>query len=107
MARQEGTPKTGGRKKGTPNLKTLVLRESLNLAGFDVIQKLNDLYPQLDPEFQAKVLLSFLPYLFPRPNSVDLTQLRTAEMNNRASFYDPLGNADGVTSTVFHTEGSD
>ena len=43
MARPEGIPKSGGRKKGTPNLKTLVLRESLSRVGFDIVQELRDL----------------------------------------------------------------
>ena len=91
MSRPTGLPKTGGRTKGTPNLKTLVLRESLNRVGFDVVQELHDLYPKLDPQTQAKVLMSFLPLLFPKPEAVGVTCLRTAEMQTRVNEANPLG----------------
>ena len=80
MARPPGLPKTGGRKKGSRNLKTLVLRESLNRVGFDIVQELRDLFPKLDPQTKAKVLMAFLPFLFPRPSSVGLDLMKTNEM---------------------------
>lgn len=94
MSRPIGLPKTGGRIKGTPNLRTLVLRESLNKVQFDVVQELCELYPQLEPEMRAKVLLSFLPYLFPKPESVPVTSLRTAKMQARADEENPIGSLD-------------
>lgn len=94
MARPKGLPKTGGRQKGTSNLKTLVLRESLNRVGFDVVHELKNLYPQLEAETQAKVLLSFLPFLFPKPQTVHLANLRTYEMQQRAESA-VFGNIDG------------
>jgi hypothetical protein len=33
MSRQKGTPKTGGRKKGTPNKKTILLQEIIAASG--------------------------------------------------------------------------
>lgn len=84
MPRPVGLPKTGGRKKGSRSLKTLVLRESLNRVGFDIIQELHDLYPKLDNETKAKVLMSFLPFLFPKPGNVHVTDLRDSEMHKRA-----------------------
>lgn len=92
-------PKNSGRSKGTPNLKTLVLRESLSRVGFDIVQELNDLYPILDPQTKAKVLLSFLPLLFPRPEPVEATSLRTAEMQNRAGLFKLNANLDGISES--------
>lgn len=94
MSRPIGLPKTGGRVKGTPNLKTLVLRESLNRVGFDIVKELHELYPNLDPQTQAKVLLAFLPYLFPRPETVSVTSLKTNEMAKESLFADPFGGLD-------------
>lgn len=94
MPRPPGLPKTGGRKKGTQNLKTLVLRESLNRVGFDVVQELHDLYPKLDIQMKAKVLMAFLPYLFPKPEAVHISSLRTYEMMKKAES-SIFGNLDG------------
>lgn len=98
MSRPRGLPKTGGRKKGTRNLKTLVLRESLDRVGFDIVQELHDLYPKLDVETQAKVLMSFLPYLFPKPTTVPVSDLRTYEMYKKAESA-IFGNLDGGPNT--------
>lgn len=94
MSRPKGMPKTGGRKKGTRNLSTLVLRKSLERVGFDVVQELHDLYPKLEPETQAKILMSFLPFLFPKPASVPVSDLRTYEMYKKADAA-IFGNLDG------------
>lgn len=94
MSRPKGLPKTGGRKKGTRNLKTLVLRESLGRVGFDIVQELYDLYPKLDSQTQAKILMSFLPFLFPKPAPVAVEDLRTYEMQMRMESA-IFGNLDG------------
>lgn len=94
MSRPKGLPKTGGRKKGTRNLKTLVLRESLARVGFDIIKELYDLYPKLDHETKAKILMSFLPFLFPKPSSVHISDLRTYEMYRKKDS-SIFGNVDG------------
>lgn len=93
MSRPVGLPKTGGRKKGSRNLKTLVLRESLNRVGFDIIQELHNLYPTLDAETKAKVLMAFLPFLFPKPGAVHVSDLRDAEMHKKAESVS-FGNID-------------
>jgi len=99
MSRPVGLPKTGGRTKGTPNLKTLVLRESLSRVGFDIVNELHELYPSLDPQTKAKVLLSFLPYLFPKPESVSVSCLKTNDMAKESMFADPFGGLDAGLST--------
>ncbi|NDC23788.1 MAG: hypothetical protein EB120_05030 [Proteobacteria bacterium] len=76
----QSKPEGSGRKKGTSNLKTLILRECLDQVGFDIVQELKNLYPDLDTQTKAKVLLAFLPYLFPKPESVHINRLRTSEM---------------------------
>lgn len=76
----QSKPEGSGRKKGTSNLKTLILRETLERVGFDIVQELKTLYPSLDAQTKAKVLLAFLPYLFPKPETVHLNRLNTEEM---------------------------
>lgn len=98
MSRPTGLPKTGGRTKGTPNLRTLVLREALSRVGFDIVKELHELYPNLDPQTKAKVLLSFLPFLFPKPETVNVTNLKTNEMAEESRFASPLGGLDSGLS---------
>lgn len=62
--------------------------------GFDIVQELHNLYPKLDPQTQAKVLMAFLPFLFPKPVTVQVSDLRTYEMEQRASGA-IFGNLDG------------
>lgn len=40
MSRSAGGPKTGGRKKGTPNKRTLDLQVAIQVAGIDVVGEL-------------------------------------------------------------------
>jgi len=95
MPKEKGSPKTGGRQKGSRNLRTLVLRESLDRVGFDVVQELKNLYPILDPAMQAKVLMSFMPYLFPRPEAVTIERLRTVEMEKAVNVFEFDSHLDG------------
>lgn len=73
MAKPQGSHKTGGRSKGTPNKKTLVLHDALEKSGLDVVAKLAELLPRLSEEKQADVLMNFLSYLYPKRKSVELS----------------------------------
>jgi hypothetical protein len=59
-------PAASGRKKGTPNKKTLVLSETLETLKLDVPTRLNELLPLLSYEKQADVLLELMSYLYPK-----------------------------------------
>ena len=72
MSRPEGLPKTGGRKSGTPNKRTTLLVTKFQSAGFDPVDQLIDLIPSLPPLERSQVLLSLLPYLYPRRKPSDL-----------------------------------
>lgn len=69
MGKIEGS----GRKKGTPNKKTLVLTDILESLDCDVTQKLTEILPQLQPEKQADVLLELMSYIFPKRKALELT----------------------------------
>ena len=66
MPRQKGTTKTGGRKKGSLNKKTLELSQILKKANINVPEKIIELLPTLDTEKQVEVLLKLMPYLYPK-----------------------------------------
>lgn len=71
MSRPIGLAKTGGRKAGTPNKKTLSLQESLEANDFNLVDKLLELYPYLDTDKQAYTLLQLLSYVYPKRKSVE------------------------------------
>lgn len=96
-----------GRKKGTPNKKTLVLSEILDSLDCDVPSKLIEILNQLEPEKQADVLLELMSYLFPKRKALELTgaeggaillnthvQLSPVERNKRISDLLARQNAD-------------
>lgn len=72
MPKTKGSLKTGGRKKGTPNKKSLELHSLLSNNGINLIEELKVLLPKLSPEKKADVLLNLMQYLYPKRKSIDL-----------------------------------
>lgn len=72
MGRPLGLLKTGGRRKGTPNKRSVSLAELLEKRDFEPIGEILNLLPVLSPKEQAGVLLNLLPYLYPKRKSIDL-----------------------------------
>lgn len=66
-------PKSGGRKRGTPNHRTTELSEFLESIRFSVPEKLGEILPKLSHEKQADVLLKLMEYLYPKRKALDLT----------------------------------
>lgn len=62
MSRPKGLPKTGGRKAGTPNKRTVVLKEELERVGFDWQVEFQKAYSASET-FKCKILVDLLPYL--------------------------------------------
>ena len=74
MPKQKGAPKTGGRKKGVPNQKSLAIAEILEGCGLNPVKKLvEEILPFLEPEAQAKVLLELTSYLHPKRKAIELS----------------------------------
>jgi hypothetical protein len=71
MPRPQGVPKTGGRKKGTPNRSSLLLHEVLENLNVDVPKMIADALPQLPIEKRVEVLTSLLPYLYPKRKAIE------------------------------------
>jgi hypothetical protein len=63
--KQPGTPKTGGRKAGTPNKKTYWLRQVLEENDFDWGKDFATSMRVSDYE-RVKILIDLLPYLNPK-----------------------------------------
>lgn len=74
MPKQMGSPKTGGRRSGTPNKKSVAMAEILESCGLDPVKKLvNEILPALEPEGQAKVLLELTTYLYPKRKAIEVS----------------------------------
>ncbi len=71
MARPIGSPKTGGRQKGTPNKRTAEIADVFENIGFNVPEQLVSLMPDLSPEKKATVLLVLMNFLYPRRKAVE------------------------------------
>lgn len=70
MARQKGTPKTGGRKRGTPNKVTGTLKEFVaNLIDQNRGQMERDL-KTLNPKDRLFILERLMQYVLPKNQSV-------------------------------------
>lgn len=72
MARPLGSPKFGGRKKGTKNKNYLGLMELLEKNNFDPIQVIIDNMPKLTPSEQTKAANDLLPYIYPKKKHVEV-----------------------------------
>lgn len=69
---EKGHEKTGGRKKGTPNKKTLLFIDELGC--FKTINELISLYESTDDEhIKFAILKEFLKYQYPQRKAIDIT----------------------------------
>src|SRR3989442_4275853 len=71
--RPTGLPKTGGRKKGTPNKATLVLTEELAALAYDPLRELVSIAKdrKTPVELRVRIHSEFLPYIYPKRKAVD------------------------------------
>ena len=78
--RKKGTPKTGGRTKGTPNKSTTELKQWIN----DLIDQNkevleNDL-KNLEPTERWRIMEKLLTYIIPKQQSISIEAQAEAEM---------------------------
>ena len=76
--RPPGSPKTGGRKKGTPNRATIALREKLAALGCDPAEELVKIAQGSKTPVETKVHIysTLMPYVYPRKLTDDSTEER-------------------------------
>lgn len=74
MAKSKGLPKSGGRKKGTPNKRTQELHKAFEDISFDVPGELVKIVLKLEPAKRADVLLALMPYLYPKRKEVSVKE---------------------------------
>lgn len=74
MPKLVGSPKTGGRTKGTPNRRTLHLSNHLQEIGFDPVEHIVDQLPQLNPLERVHACLKMMEFQFPKRKPVDAAE---------------------------------
>lgn len=103
-----GSPKTGGRKKGTPNKNKLEFAEKLDAAakarghsGLDILGEISDLYYQMretNPEKAVDMLGKMMEYQFPKKKAVEVTGKDggpvEVDLTPAASKFDELAGGD-------------
>lgn len=72
MSRQKGSPKTGGRKRGTPNRVTTDLKTWVASILDDGRDRFLDSLEQLDSTEYVRVFTSLLNYVLPKQQSVGI-----------------------------------
>ncbi len=72
MARMKGTPKTGGRKAGTPNKLTGTLKEFITNLIDQNRQQIEDDISQLEPKERLSILERLMSYVLPKQTQSSL-----------------------------------
>lgn len=86
MARKKGTPKTGGRSKGTPNKTTGELKQWVQELIDGNRSQLEKDMKTLDPHQRWKIIEKLMSYTIPKMQNVqaniDLAQLSDEQIDN-------------------------
>jgi hypothetical protein len=81
--RPSGLPKTGGRRKGTPNKSTLSVEEKLNSIGCDPIVELAKIgmNPKFAPEVRGRILYGLAEFIHSKRKPADAATPERPEIN--------------------------
>lgn len=72
MAAIKGSPKTGGRVKGSHNKKSLLVHELLENSGINLISMITEELPFLARPKKVDTLVALLPYVYPKLTSSEI-----------------------------------
>ncbi len=81
--RPKGLPKTGGRRRGTPNRATLSLREKAATRGYDPIDELITMSRDHKTPLEMRVRIHFeiCAYIYPKRKPVDQSIAESGSIN--------------------------
>lgn len=68
-------PPNAGRKKGSLNKSTLLLRDILAARQIDIVEELLDLIPDLEPFQQVQTYLKLMEFAYPRLAAIQVQQV--------------------------------
>lgn len=74
MSRTKGTPKTGGRVKGTPNKVTGTLKEFIGEIIDENRERIKDDLEWLEPKDRLLILEKLMQYVLPKQKELDLKE---------------------------------
>lgn len=77
--KQKGTPKTGGRKKGTPNKTTLEMKNWVSTVLEKNKVKFEKDLKNVDPEKRLAIIEKLLQYVIPKQQSISIEAQIQAE----------------------------
>lgn len=63
-------PEGSGRKKGTPDKKSILVREILESHGINLVEQIIVRLPKLKTEEQVKALIQLIPYCYPKLTAI-------------------------------------
>lgn len=87
MSRLKGTPKTGGRKKGTLNKSKQTVEDICQLMGYDPIRALIKIaQTSNDVAVQASCAKEVAKYVYPVKKAVEVSGLNGEPIKNESSF---------------------
>jgi hypothetical protein len=95
--RPAGLPKTGGRKKGTPNRATLALRETFAAMGYDPLVEMAKMtYDKKNtPELIFQCHREIAPYIYPKRKPEDGSNHELHVINVNTNLDNPDDSSDG------------
>lgn len=73
MARPKGTPKTGGRKKGTPNKTTAELKKWVFNFVDENLDAFKKEFANLEMDQKINLIIKLLPYVLPKQTETKLS----------------------------------
>lgn len=79
MSRPKGTPKTGGRVKGTPNKVTSSLKEWISSLIDENREQIENDLKSLEPKERLQILSRFLEYIIPKAKTESEEEISTEE----------------------------
>ncbi len=82
----QSKPKGSGRKKGSPNKRSMILDEELIKFGLNVPQKIAELIPKLPIEKQLDALLDLMNYIYPKRKSLEHEKLQNVPDQLQVTF---------------------
>ena len=88
MAFTKGAPRpaNAGRKKATPNKRSLLVREILEANSIDLVPQLIARINQLPHNSQIPFLMQLLPYCYPRLTAVEVSGDATLKVEGQIEF---------------------
>lgn len=98
MSRTKGTPKTGGRGKGTPNKVTGTLKEFISEIIDENRDRIKEDLEALEPKDRLQVLEKMMQYIVPKQKEMELAGgwANRVTIEHVVSGHKPASSEDGI-----------